>query len=280
MASGLGLMPLMAADGSPNLNAVPAMLTVPAVTRSAPAAGMRVRATTAGWTDKAVYHALYLPTDWAPGKTFPVIVEYAGNGGYKNAHGDTSDGSVDGCMMGYGLSGGRGFIWVAMPLVGADGRNADKWWGDVEATKRYCRDTVAEVCGRFGGDPRRVVLAGFSRGAIACNYIGLHDDEMARLWCGMICHSHYDGIFRHPAPDLGAWKERLQRLGARPQFISHERSVERTREWIAASGVKGDFTFAALPFENHSTRWTLCDLPIRTQARAWLLRCVGMAEER
>jgi hypothetical protein len=255
-----------------NLNSVPTILKVPPVMKETPAAGKRVSATTEGWQGTEVYHALYLPTDWKPEAKWPVIVEYPGNGGFTNKLGDTSDGSVNGCVMGYGLSGARGFIWVSMPFVGADKSNATKWWGDVEETKRYCMATVRGVCQHFGGDPSRVVLMGFSRGAIACNYIGLHDDVMAQLWCGMICHSHYDGVFKHPAADYDAWPQRLQRLGKKSQFISHEKSTQKIQNVIATTGVPGDFTFAVLPYENHSVRWTLCDLPLRTQAREFLLR--------
>ena len=259
---------------SVNLNDVPADLTLPPPQSSiAPASGLRTRATTAGWEGTAVHHTLYLPVDWKMGKNFPVIVEYAGNGSYSNKLGDTSEGTVEGCMLGYGLSAGRGFLWVCLPFVEIDKgqkRNAIHWWGDVPETKRYCLATVKDVCSRYGGDSQRVVLMGFSRGAIACNYIGLHDDEIARLWCGFLCHSHYDGEFQHPAPDLAAWPERLRRLGSRPQFISQELGTQKTQTVIAQSGIIGHFTFATLPFANHSARWTLCDVPLRKQARAWL----------
>ena len=209
----------------------------------------------------------------------PVIAEYAGNGGYQNKLGDVSDGSVEVCMLGYGLSAGRGFIWVVLPFVEtvSTGRqNAAKWWGDVAETKRYCQATLADICTRFGGDPQRVVLAGFSRGAIACNYIGLHDDHMASLWCAMLCHSHYEGEFKHPAPDNDAWPERLRRLGARPQFICQEGGTQKTQATIQSTGMKGNFTFATLPFPNHSARWVLCDLPLRRQAREWLAKAVTL----
>jgi hypothetical protein len=115
------------------------------------------------------------------------VVEFAGNGNYKNAFGDTSTGRVEDASLGYGISGGKGMIWVVMPFieVKADGSqgNAITWWGDIAETKRYCIATVKDICTRLGGDEKRVVLSGFSRGAIACNYIGLHDDEISRLWC-------------------------------------------------------------------------------------------------
>ncbi len=261
------------ASAQTNLNDVPADLTVPPVQDEQPAAGKRVRATTAGWEGTEVHHTLYLPTDWKPDARLPVLVEYAGNGGFSDKLGDVSDGTVEGCMLGYGLSAGRGYLWIVLPFVEVEGtlkHNATKWWGDVSETKRYCIATVRDVCARFGGDAQRVVLMGFSRGAIACNYIGLHDDEIAKLWCGMLCHSHHEAEFKHPAPDQAAWPERLKRLGARPQFICQERSTAKTEAGLAASGFKGAFTFATLPFPNHSARWTLCDLPLRTQAREWL----------
>jgi hypothetical protein len=46
-----------------------------------------------------------------------------------------------------------------------------------------------------------VFIAGFSRGAIACNFIGLRDDEIASLWCGFVVHSHYEGVRDWPGSD-------------------------------------------------------------------------------
>jgi hypothetical protein len=260
----------------PNLNAIRPDLEVPKVAREAPGAGRRVEATTAGWEGTPVRHALYLPRDWRPDGKFPVLVEYAGNGGYRNQLGDVSDGTVDGCVLGYGLSGGQGAIWVCVPFVevAADGtkRNATTWWGDVGETKRYVAATVREVCARYGGDATRVVVCGFSRGAIACNYIGLHDDEIAGLWRGFFCHSHYDGVRKWPHADFDAASatRRLQRLHGRPQWISHEMSVDDVRQFLGRSGVEAPWTLVAIPYPNHSAAWVLRDLPERRKAREWL----------
>ncbi|MEY4483843.1 MAG: hypothetical protein RL693_1295, partial [Verrucomicrobiota bacterium] len=169
----------------PDLSTVAADLTVPPVVQDSPAAGKRVRQTTQGWEGTSAHHALYLPTDWKPGAKYPVLVEYAGNGGYRNKYGDTSEGTVDGSNLGHGISAGKGFIWVCLPYVEIkDGTksNATKWWGDVAETKRYCLETVRAICRDFGGDTSAIILCGFSRGSIACNYLGLHDDEIAKLW--------------------------------------------------------------------------------------------------
>ena len=89
---------------------MPPDLQVPELSEGPPSPGRRVVQTTAGWEGTEVHHLLYLPTDWRPGKCFPVIIEYAGNGPYADARGDTCDGQVEGCVMGYGISGGSGFL--------------------------------------------------------------------------------------------------------------------------------------------------------------------------
>ncbi len=164
-------------------------LVVPAVTEGAPAAGRRVRQQNADYRGTDVYHLLYLPTNWQPGKKYPVVVEYAGN------KWRTSTGRVEGSALGYGLAAGKDVIWICMPYVNSqEKRNQETWWGDVKATVAYCQQTVQRVCQEYGGDAENVFIAGFSRGAIACNYIGLHNDAIAKLWKGFICHSHYDGV--------------------------------------------------------------------------------------
>ncbi|MEZ0276692.1 MAG: hypothetical protein ACAH88_17420, partial [Roseimicrobium sp.] len=246
----------------------------------APAAGHRVTQTTPGWQSTQVHHALYLPTDWEPGKKYPVIAEYAGNGGYKNKYGDVSEGTVDGSNLGYGLSGGRGFIWVCLPyveLVDGTKRNAAKWWGDVGETNRYATATLRQLAEKYGADLDCVIIAGFSRGAIGCNYLGLQDDATAPQWKAFFCHSHYDGVHErwpYAGADRASALARLQRLKGRPQWISHESAVTATQQYVQGTGVKGDFTFTAIPFRNHSDQWVLRDIPERKAAREWLQKVV------
>ncbi len=266
--------------GLPDLSSVPPDLVVPATVSQPPAPGLRVRMTTPGWEHTQVYHTLYLPAGWKPGTRLPIIAEYAGNGNYRNKFGDVSEGTVEGSSLGYGLSGGRGFLWVCLPYVGAkDGvkGNITQWWGDVDETTRYAAATLRLLTEKFDGDPSCVILAGFSRGAIGCNYLGLHDDAVAPLWRAFFCHSHYDGVrpsWPYPGADRIAALERLRRLGGRPQWISHEGSTAETEKYLAATGVKGDFTFQPLPYRNHSDQWVLRDIPERRAARAWLERVV------
>ncbi len=241
-------------------------LIVPAVTDEAPSPGARVRQFNQDYEGSKVYHTLYLPTDWKPDRKYPVIVEYAGN------KWRTSLGTVEGSSLGYGVTGGKGVIWVCMPYVNQqEMRNQETWWGDVDATVTYCKHTVKRICNEYGGDSDNVFIAGFSRGAIACNFIGLHDDEIASLWRGFICHSHYDGVRKwgYANSDRAAAAERLARLGNRPQFISQENSTEATQTYLKEAYPAGNFTFAPLKGVPHTDTWVLENRPERKALREW-----------
>jgi hypothetical protein len=251
------------------------------MTTEEPGAGRRVRATLPAFRHTDVHYSLYLPTDWKPGARHPVIVEYAGNGDYRNKYGDVCTGRVEDCSLGYGLSGGRGCIWICLPFVdAANGRNAIRWWGDVEATVSFCQEAVRTVCAEFGGDASAVFLCGFSRGALACNYIGLHNDAIAQLWRGFFVASHYDGAreWSYPESDRASARVRLDRLGRRPVFVSHEvYGVEPetyhlvdTINYLAGTGRPLDnFRFQMVPLRNHTDRWVLHDIPARRNLRQW-----------
>ena len=268
-----------------------------------PAAGRRVAVTPSEYGGTGVHHALWLPSDWDPDwkrqtKTWPVIVEYTGN--LSPEHGST--GRVQDAGLGYGLTGGR-FIWVVLPYVAVDGmHNEVTWWGDVEATVDYAKRNVPRICAEFGGDPAQVLLCGFSRGAIGVNFLGLHDDAIATLWCGFVTHDHYDGVQEWPGTSWGApleayrrgAVERLGRLEGRPVLVCEGGSTARTKAWLDSSGVAvtnvtsldvriGEI-FPRLPCEpvpgvvvisGHTDRWPLVDNPDGASARAWVERAVS-----
>jgi hypothetical protein len=258
----------------PDLSSVPADLTIPELSTGEPAAGKRVRQTDPEYRGTDVHHILYLPADWTPRRLWPVIVEYAGNGNYKNAYGDVSTGEVEGSKLGYGISGGEGCIWACLPYVNSrEKKNEILWWGDVEATVAYARTAVRRICENYGGDPERVILSGFSRGAIACNYIGLHDGEIAKLWRGFVAYSHYDGVITtwpYEGADRISAATRLERLKGRPVFVCQERSVANTQAYIESLHLERSFTFQRLAFHNHNDAWVLRDIPERRAVRRWL----------
>ncbi len=256
-----------------NLNEIPNQLQVPDVVDGEPSAGKRVWQRLDSYRDWQLAHAIYLPPEWKPGAKYPVIFEYPGNGGFKNALGDVSAGTVDGCRMGYGLSQGRDAIWVCLPLVDRERRqHAIQWWGDADETVRYCKQAVELVCDRWGGDRQRLLLCGFSRGALATSYIGLRDDEIAALWSGIMAHSHYDGVRKwvYSDSDADSAIKRITRFTTKPQWISHENSIAPTEEFLRKAGLLHDrVTLRALPFANHSADWLLKDIPLTQEARNW-----------
>lgn len=276
-------LPLARAE-APDIRSVEPDLTIPKLETGQPDAGKRVKQTIPGYEQTRVYHVTYLPTDWVKGKRYPVLIEYAGNN-HRGAYGDISTGRPEGSNMGYGISGGRGFIWVCLPYLNAAGDDiALTWWGDsknrtARPTLDYCHKTVPWICEKYGGDTDRVVLCGFSRGAIACNYLGLHDNETAKLWRAFIPYSHYDGIATWPysASDRDSALTRLKRLAKRPQFICHEVTGSRlnlaaTKKWIESTSIKANLTFAETGFRNHNDAWLLRTSPAREHLRAWLKR--------
>ncbi len=263
---------LLAAQASlPDLRDDVPDLVVPPLANGLPSAGRRVLVRTQDAPE--IYHVLYLPTDWQPRRRYPVIVEYSGNGNYRSAYGDVSLGVPEGSNLGYGLSGGRGYLWLCLPYVNSvERRNQILWWGSAEATNDYGREALRQVCQQYGGDPKRVLLAGFSRGAIACSYLGLRDDRTAEQWRAFFAYSHFDGVRTWPYADSDRESalRRLRRLRGRPVFVCHEGSVETARDFLTAERVPGRFTYQPIHRRNHNDGWVLRDLPERRKARAWL----------
>ena len=259
--------------GLPDIRSVPPDLIVPDAEDGPPRAGRRVRRTLSEYQGTEVHHTLYLPTDWQPGRRYPVLIEYPGNGPYTSPCGDVSSGEVEGCKLGYGISGGRGFVWAALPCVDpSHRRNQLWWWGDVDATLAYCRAAVKQICEQFGGDSAAVILCGFSRGAIACNFIGLHDDAIAGLWLGFMASSHYDGVrqWDYAGSDRASAEKRLARLRGRATFIAQEVSTQDIQDYLRSTGARDPFTFQTLHFGNHTDAWVLRDIPERRALRAWV----------
>lgn len=272
-------------------------LVVPVQSEGPPAAGKRVAVTPPEYTATTVHHSLYLPSDWSPesvatGKTWPVIVEYAGN--HFPAAGST--GKVENTALGYGISAGR-FIWVTLPFVDSKNKtNARTWWGDIDATINYATTNVPHLCRQFGGDPKTVFLCGFSRGAIATNFIGLHNDKIAALWCAFITHDHYDGILEWRGTTwgspLGTYRDsatrRLARLKGRPALVCQLTSTTPIVEYLRPRLPLGSFTFLDIDigsilgtFPNptaphpHTDRWLLKPSTSRQQLWDWVDRIVA-----
>jgi len=258
----------------PDISTIDPDLIIPEINLGVPRPGIRVQQTPPEFSGTDVQHILYLPQNWTPEKRYPVIVEYSGNGPYENNLSDISTGKVDGSKLGYGISGGQDFIWLCLPYISADGlQNQTQWWGNVDATVAYCICEVKRVCENWGGDPDSIILTGFSRGAIACGYIGLHNEEIAALWKAFIPYSHYDEIkqWNYPHSDRASATSRLKGINHRPSFIINENNgIEATKDFIQSTNVDAPFTYQPLGFRNHNDAWALRDIPARRALRTCL----------
>jgi hypothetical protein len=267
----------------PDIRSVAADLEMPVMVDTEPAAGVRSKRRITEQTSELVYHSLYLPRDWDSKKRWPILVELEGNGGYRSKFGDECSGRPEDACLGYGVSGGAGFLWVCCPFLNAKGDDlALTWWGDSPSydpapTLKYLNAAIDDACANFGGDATRVVLCGFSRGAIACNFLGLHDDDISKRWKAFVVYSHYDGVRKWPYP--GSDREsaifRLARLGNRPQFICGEgEQASETEQYLRPLTDTKNMTFASTGFRNHSDRWVLRPSATREQLRKWVLEVV------
>lgn len=260
-------------------------LSTPVMTTEPAGIGKRVRQVAPEYEGTDVYHSLYLPTNWKAGGKYPVIVEYTGN---KFPPGKGS-GEVKDANLGFGMSGGKDFIWVVMPYV-QNGRkeNTVTWWGDKQATVDYCKMNLPRICNEFGGDPEKVIVCGFSRGAIGCSYIGLADGEIASLWRAIFTHDHFDGHRKwgYPDSDRASALARLARLKGRPVLVGGEHASGVRDQFLKEHLDLADFTFLDVPttkifqipegvfLHSHTDLWMHRESKYRQQARDWLMSVI------
>ncbi len=259
-----------AADRAFAMTPTPPEPPKPVMTEGEPAPGRLVRQVAEDYRGTGVYHALYLPTNWERGRTYPVIVEYAPN------QTPEFSGAVEDCRIGYALSGRRDYVWVILPYVDpVKNVNVHKWWGDEDATARYCLTNLRRVCERFGGDPNTVILCGFSRGAIACGYLGLRDEAIADVWLAFYPHSHIDG----GRFTVEGARERLARTRGRATFVTYGSEDSGRTESPKGARILRESGFPITEREvagiAHTDRFLDEDSPIRGELRAWLADVVA-----
>ncbi len=245
-------------------------IDVPAVEDAAPAPGKRVRHRLPGDEKSGIYSVLNLPEDWQRGRKYPVIVEYPGNIMFATVC--YSPGLPDQCVIGYGITKGKGAICLGMPFVDrATGKIAENAWGNADDTAEYVLRMVAEVCAKFGGDRENIVLTGFSRGAIACGYIGLRNEKIAALWKGFHACQHSDGANWNGATMAGAI-ERAARFKGQAVFQT-DNPQDKFQPVMDAMKTKVTWAQSGLHF--HSTAMFLDDRPSTQQLREWFWQLVS-----
>jgi len=290
---------LVASASPPDVTKYPVDLHTPKVIQGEPEPGKRVLQALPAYEDSNVRHALYLPIDWIKDRTYPVIAEFTENGG------TVAGGKA---TQGYGISEGEGYLWVTLPYVSEDGKqDMDWWWGSPDRTADYAQAAIESICETWGGNADAVILTGYSRGAIACNYIGLRNERIAKLWLGMVPVSHYDNrSWKQTKAEQAGRVTRLRRLGSTPQYICGEMHLaekhndrrllaivrerkftsidtatrelnlksileqEGIRQFVMENHPDGNFTFATFPWVNHYGDWILHDTPARMKLRKWV----------
>jgi hypothetical protein len=263
---------LSSAGHAPPWTRPPGRVEVPAVENGPPAAGRRVRHQLAGDKETDIAYLLHLPDEWKPGGRYPVILEYPGNEFY--VKGCYSTGLPDQCGIGYGMARGRGAIWVSLPFIDrTKGTIAESGWGDADETANFCEQVVDDVCTHFGGDRRNLILTGFSRGAIACGFIGLRNDRIAPLWKGFHLCQHYDGDGWNGATLEGAL-ERARRFQG--QAVFHTDNRENALRPL--TDVMNAFTtFVQSGLGAHATAMFLDDRDSTRKLRRWFEQLVAAA---
>ncbi|WP_430933352.1 hypothetical protein [Saccharicrinis sp. 156] len=227
-----------------------------------PEAGRRVTYSLP-YEDK-IYGLLYLPNSWTPEKTYPLIVEFPGNIFYTT--GCYSTGRPEQCTIGYGMSKGENAIWLSLPFVADNGVEiAESGWGNPEHTADFAYRLVKRVCKEFNADEEKIVLTGFSRGAIACGFIGLRNDSIASLWKGIHACQHFDG------DGWGKTKmddalERLKRAKHIPQFHT-DNNNQQPKRMFQDNGI--DVVFENSGLGAHACAMFLDDRESTVKLREW-----------
>ncbi len=109
-----------------------------------------------------------------------------------------------------------------------------------------------------------MLLDGFSRGAIACGYLGLHDDETSALWTALFAYSHFDGGIKtwpYPPPTVPA---PLPPPAPRqpPVFICAEGTKPKKPKKSLRRCPK-PYDLPVHRFRNHNDAWILRPSPAR-----------------
>jgi hypothetical protein len=268
---------------------------IPVLENGAPAPGKRVSVTEPEYAGTDVHHSLYLPQNFASRTSHPLIVEFTGNL-YPLAG---STGRVEDAHLGYALTLGRDFIWVVLPYVARDHRhNEITWWGDEDATVAYAKTCIPRIMKQYQVDPNKVILCGFSRGAIAASYIGLHHDTISKLWSAFFTCDHFDGVRPWQGTTWGLPYDqyramaitRLQRVQGRPWWISQDASVADIASFLQEAGLmSANFILDPVPMKQlfptipnpyfihaHTDMWPLFDNPNSRMAREWIYKIGGV----
>jgi len=249
-------------------------LELPIIGDGPPVAGHRVRYQLPDDEGSRISCLVYLPRDWEPHKSYPLIIEYPGNIFYTPEC--YSTGLPEQCVVGYGMTKGVGAIWVSLPFIDrAADTIAENGWGNPDDTADYAVRVVEQMCGSFGGDRGNVVLTGFSRGAIACGFIGLRNDRIAGLWKAFHLCQHFDGDGWGGAT-MEAAIERARRF--RGVAVFHTDNSELQVQPVTVT-MNVPTTFMQSSLRAHSTAMFLDDRESTQALRRWFTAMTHARDE-
>jgi hypothetical protein len=233
-----------------------------------PSAGKRVKMSISGY-NAAIYYTLTLPLNYKAGTAYSVIFECPGN-----VYGNFS-GLPDDIVLGYGLSLGLDFILVQAPFVNtAKTAITTTWWSGGNATDDPTPtiETWTAILDYIEAtyNVRNVILTGFSRGAIACCYVGCYNDTIATRWDGFIADAHFDGqVFT-----VAGASTRLARINNKKTlfFVGSDDSAKaNTVAGKAAVDALGfPTTYIEKPSLGHDPTWILLNDSYAVSARTWI----------
>lgn len=245
-------------------------LLIPELEIEKPAAGKRVKYLLPQQIDEKLYAALYLPKNWNPSKKHPVIVEFPGNIYF--TEGCYSTGKPESCVIGYGMSEGENAIWLSMPFVNYEKEGTVvSGWGKADDTVDYTQKMIENIIKNYGGDRENLVVTGFSRGAIACGFIGLRNKKIGNIWKGIHACQHYDGDGWGGSKMEDAIK-RLKNFEGKSFFQTDNSKNEEPKKMLKNAKVKTTFVNSGL--KAHGCDMFLDNRPSTLKLRNWFRELV------
>jgi len=250
-------------DSFPQLSAC---LVPPLTTEGAPQAGKRVRVYLKAYPK--AYYVLFLPYNFTNKgrKKWPVIIESPGNE-YEGLQGLPDD-----IFLGFGLTRGLNYIWVSVPFIDEEGQVLSMYWGkNPLSTVQLWQEVLEDLSRRFTIDHKKMVLAGFSRGAVSTSYIGNYTDAIRTKWVAYFACAHFDGCCQTL---LGSAEERIARIQGRKVCIcvgtndSAKTCSIHAYERLMRQGCPA--TYIEIPGVDHRPDWILGESESAEKAREWL----------
>jgi predicted peptidase len=110
------------------------------------------------------------------------------------------------------------YIWVNLPILNATGNKMiDSYYPENPSSTVACWLAILEDLNKkFPIDNNKIILAGFSRGAVAISYIGNWNGTISGKWAGYFAYAHFDGCCQNIP---GKCEERINKMQSKKILI-------------------------------------------------------------